>query len=178
MKLISFPEFRQTFDYDCGASAMQSILAFYGIDVGEKQVMKIAGTAKAGTSIKGIKKVARKFGLKAKSGAMSVKDIKKFINKNIPVIVPLQAWANNKNNKKVDWEKDWRDGHYVIAIGYDKEKFYFEDPAAVLRTYLAYDEFEKRWHDSDTNRKKYNHYGIIIYGKKPSYNLKKAKHMD
>ena len=173
MKILMFPELRQTYNYDCGANAIQSILGYYGIDTRESKIMKIAGTTKAGTTIKGIIKTLKKFGLKTKAGEMTISQIKKYIDKKIPVILVLQAWFKKK---KPDWEKDWKDGHYVVAIGYDKNKFYFEDPSSELRTYLTYDELDKRWHEK-VNKKIYIHFGISAYGKKPSYSLKKNIHM-
>ena len=93
---------------------------------------------------------------------MTAKQVKEYINKKIPVIILLQAWAKNKIT---DWEKNWKNGHYVVAIGYGRDKFYFEDPASALRTYLKYNEFEKRWHDL-RDKKKYIHFGFAVFGKK------------
>ena len=174
MKILTFPELRQTYEYDCGASAVEAILDYYGIDMREEKIMKTAGTTKNGTSIKGIIKALKKYRLKVKSGEMTISQIKRYIDNKIPVILMLQAWTKKK---KPDWEKDWIDGHYVIVIGYDGHKFYFEDPASASRTYLTYNELDKRWHDIDTDRKKYIHYSIATYGKKPRYSLKKRIHM-
>jgi len=174
MKILEFPELRQTYGYDCGAKSIQAVLAFYGKDVREDKIIKYTGTNKKGTSIKGIIKTAEKHGLKCKAEQMEIKDLKKYINKKIPVIVVLQAWTNKK---KVDWINDWIDGHFVVAIGYDSKHIYFEDPSSVLRTYLSYAEFKKRWHDVDTDGKKYFNYGIIVYGGKCKYKFKKSVHM-
>ncbi len=177
MKIISpFPAFRQTFNYDCGALALEAILVFYGFDVKENDVMKKAGTTKAGTSIAGIKRAARSYGLKVFARKMTVEEVKKYIDKNTPVLIPLQAWKEEHN--VVDWEEDWIDGHYVVAIGYDSKKFYFEDPATSVRDYLTYDEFEKRWHDVGADKKRYKGYGIVIYGRRRLYDPSKAIHMD
>jgi predicted double-glycine peptidase len=93
----------------------------------------------------------------------------------LPVILILQAWAEKTN---VDWENDWIDGHYVVAIGFDEKNIYFEDPSSVLRTYLSFEELKKRWHDADTNGKKYINYGIVAQAKKKGYNLGDIEHMD
>jgi ABC-type bacteriocin/lantibiotic exporter with double-glycine peptidase domain len=139
-------------------------------------IMELAGTTKeGGTPIKGIIKVAQKFGLKTQAKRMTLLEIKNFINRGIPVIMPLQAWTKKK---KINWQKNWSDGHYVVAIGYDKQKIYFEDPGNISRTYLTYGELADRWHDMDSHGKKYINYGLAIYGKKPKYNLNKAVHMD
>ena len=175
MKLLTFPELRQTYEYDCGAKATEAVLEYYGFDVSESEIMKIANTTRSGTPIKGIIKTIKKFGLKHKAGTMTLSQIKKYINKKIPVILVLQAWTEQK---EVNWEKDWRDGHYVIVIGYDKHKLYFADPSSILRTYLTYKELDKRWHDKNQQNKRYVHYGIAVFGHKPRFNPKEKIHMD
>lgn len=175
MKIIKFPSLRQAYRWDCGANAMQSILAYYGIDIREQIVMQLTKTTKGGTPISGMKKVVKKYGLRFKEGKMAIDDIEKYLDKKIPVILAIQAYPKKKN---VDWEKDWIDGHYVIAIGYDSKKLYFEDPASISRTYLTYGEFKKRWHDVDTNGKKYINWGMAVFGEKAKYDLSKPIHMD
>lgn len=175
MKTITLPQLRQTYGYDCWAKALQSILVYYGIEAREDHIIKYAKTSKDGTSIEGIIKAANKYGLKTDSKKMTIKDIKKYLIKDIPVIMVLQAWAENK---KINWEKDWFDGHYVVAIGFTKDKIIFEDPSSFERTYLKYDELNKRWHDIDTNEKKYFHHGIAIFGEKPQFKKDEIIHMD
>lgn len=175
MKLLNFPERRQTYNYDCWASAIQSILNYYGIDVRENIIMKTAGTNKDWTSIAGIEKVAHKHGLTTKTEHMTIAKIKKYLDQKIPVIVVLQAWTEKKHK---DRKSDRVDGHYVVVIWYDQDKLYFEDPSSIFRTYLLFKEFKDRWHDRDDDGKAYYHYGIAVYGKKPEYNLKKTIHMD
>lgn len=175
MKILNLPQLRQTFNYDCGAKALQSVLVYYGFEIREDHIIKKAGTHKWGTPIKGIKKVIKEYGLKCTAKEMTIDHLKRYIDKNIPVILVLQAW---RNKKKIGWEKDWIDGHYVVAIGYEKDKILFQDPSSFEHTYLKYDELNKRWHDVDTKRKKYYHYGIAVYGKTPKYKPTKLVHMD
>ena len=173
MKILQIPEFRQTYGYDCGAKAAQSIHAYYGIDIREDKIIKLAGTNKNGTSIEGIVKVLKMNKLKCDVSEMNIDDIKKYLDKKIPVIILLQAWTLKK---KVDWKENWDDGHYVVAIGYDSKKIYFDDPSSVLRTYLTYKELLNRWHDV-IKGKKYFNCGIAVYGKRPMYSYIKVKHM-
>ncbi|MFH0752325.1 MAG: cysteine peptidase family C39 domain-containing protein [archaeon] len=175
MKKIVLPQLHQTFGYDCGAKALQTVLAYYNIKVREDHIMKYAKTTKKGTPIGGILKVVTKYGLKFDSKQMSIEDIKKYINKKIPVILVLQAWTEKK---KVNWETNWIDGHYVVAIGYTKDKIIFEDSSSFEHTFLRYPELEKRWHDIDANGKKYFHHGIAVFGKKPQFKREKLVHMD
>jgi ABC-type bacteriocin/lantibiotic exporter with double-glycine peptidase domain len=164
MKIKYFPNLRQTYGYDCGAQVLQAVLAYYGIDINEGEIMKLAGTTKQGTSVAKIKEVAKKHGLKIDFKEMNIEDVKKYIDKKIPVILLLQAWTSKSN---ADWKNDWQDGHYAIAIGYDKKGIYFEDPSSIFRTFLSYNELKDRWHDKD-NKIKYVNYGMAIYGKKPA----------
>ncbi len=175
MQILNFPERRQTYNYDCGASAIQSVLNYYWIDVREDIIIKIANTTKDGTSIHGIEKIANKYWLKTDVQKMTISKIKKYIDQKIPVIVVLQARTEKKH---IDRKNDWDDWHYVIAIWYDHEKIYFEDPSSIYRTYLINQEFRDRRHDVDIDWKKYLHYWIVVYGKTPKYNLKTNIHMD
>jgi len=175
MKFLIFPEERQTYNYDCWAKATQSILNYYGIDVRENIVMKTTKTTKDGTFMLGIEKVIHDNWLKTTTEKMTVSKIKKYIDKKIPVIVVLQARTDKIH---VNRKEDRVDGHYVVAIWYDKTKIYFEDPASIFRTYLFFKEFKERRHDRDSNGKEYYHYGIAVYGKKPAYNLVKKVHME
>lgn len=175
MKLLKFPERRQTYTYDCWASAVQAVLHYYGIDIREDIVMKIAWTDKEWTSLWWIEKVIHTYWLETDIGGMTITKIKKYIDKDIPVIVALQARTQKKH---VDWENNWSDWHYVVIIWYDKNKVYFEDPSSIFRTYLSLKEFKERWHDIDINKKKYINYWLAIYGKKPTYDVNTYIHMD
>ncbi len=114
MKISNFPEFRQTYSWDCGASAAQSVLAYYGIDVQEQKIIKIAKTTKKGTSVPGIKRVFKKYKLDFVAKEMKLPEIKKYIDKKVPVMMLVQAWTQ-KNN--IDWKEEWKEGHYVVAMG-------------------------------------------------------------
>ena len=178
VKLLNFPELRQSYNWDCGAVSIEGILAYYGIDVGESDVLHVSkSNKKIGTQVKGIKKVARKYKIKFNEKNMNTNYLKKCIDKNHPVLIAIQAWKENIQK----WKGEWNSGHYVIVIGYDNKKFYFADPLCdTARTYLTYKELEDRWHDLDLqrNKKKLIKWVMEFYGKKPKYNLKKAVHMD
>lgn len=139
--------------------------------------MLLAGTnRKNGTTVHGVKKVLKQYGLAVKAeDKMSIANLKSYLDKKIPVIIALQAWTLKKS---IDWEKDWNNGHYAVAIGYDAKKIYFEDPSSVVRTYLTYNELEKRWHDVDARGVKYINFGLAVYGKKPGRGPRKPIHMD
>lgn len=173
MKILDFPDLRQTFEYDCGASVLQSILVYFGIELREEIIINEAKTTETGTSVENIEHVLYSHGLELDSRSMDISDIKKYLDKDVPVILLLQAWSEDDE----DYKKDWKDGHYVVALGYDEDKLYFEDPYTFKRAWLSFNEINDRWHDV-VNGKKYFNHGIAVYGKNPVYNSKSIEHMD
>jgi predicted double-glycine peptidase len=166
MKKMDFPDLRQAFEYDCGAKALQAVLAYYGIDESEENIMIAAGTnQKIGTKIEGMTKVIAKYELTHDSKRMTIKDIIDYIDNDIPVLILLQAW----NTEAKDYTDDYDDSHWVVAIGYSENEIYFEDPYTFTTAMLSYDELEKRWHAKEEGIIIENH-GIAVYGKKPYYN--------
>ena len=162
---------------------MHALLSFYGISTNEYDVLRIARTdPQKGTSLQGILAVAKHFQLSAEVKEMSLEELKQYLDRKIPVILLLQAWPKKKIK---DWKKHWSDGHYVVAIGYDQQKIYFEDPYSVLRTFLRYKELGERWHDlvglnwgSVRKEQKRSNLAIIVQGRKSKYSSTKAVHMD
>ena len=171
---LEFPLLRQTFKYDCGAIALEAVLAYYGIELREDHLLKQAGTTKKGTPLNGIVRTARHFGLKCHSRKMALDDLQKYLDKKIPVILVLQAWSTKP---KVNWVNDWADGHYVVAIGYSKTRVYFQDPSSFKCTYLTINELGKRWHDAGADGKRYDSHGIAVFGRKPVFSSKAMEHM-
>jgi len=167
---------RQTFDYDCGAKALQTCFAWHGEDVREDRLMKeLKTTRKDGTLFEEIVRVSIKHGYQVVSGQMKLDSIKKYIDKGIPVLVMVQAWRDKKDNRLRNWLEDWKDGHWVIVIGYTKDKIVFDDPASIKRTWMKEKEFLARWHDVE-GKCRYENCGIVLLGKaKPKT---EAEHMD
>jgi uncharacterized protein len=176
LTILEFPELRQTYQYDCGASALQSVLIYYGQNIREDEVMKLAGTTENGTTPAGIEKVANHFGLKTyKNNNMTIEDLINFIDLGYPIMMPIQAWPDEPD--KVDYSLDLDDGHWVIAIGYDNDKIYFEDPSSVVRATIEFNKLDVRWHDADDNNEKLDHFGIVIIGE-PKYTFNDIVEME
>lgn len=174
MKTLDFPKLRQTYDYDCGAKALQSILVYYGIEISEHILIEHAKTnEEVGTLSKDILAVLKRYHLHYDQKPMNIEDLKDYIHRNIPVIILLQAWSDDP----VDYKTNNEHGHWVIAIGYDKEKIIFEDPLSFRHTWLTFDELNERWHSEEGNKILKN-YGIAVYGKEAKYDSKKIVHMD
>lgn len=174
MVQLNFPKIQQIYEYDCGAASLLSVLLYYGIEIKEGKIIKYAKTEpREGTSIEGMLRTLEKFKLKYITKKMTIKEIKNYINKKIPVILVLQAW----NGKKKNYLKGYADGHWVTAIGYTVNKIIFEDPYSFKRVFLKNQELLKRWRGED-NKEKIHNFGIAIFGKRPCYNPKALVHMN
>jgi ABC-type bacteriocin/lantibiotic exporter with double-glycine peptidase domain len=178
-KLIDLPSGRQAFDFDCGAKALQLIMAYYGVDVREDTLLDELKCSSRGTPLKNIIPFAEKSGfyVEAKCG-VSLETVKEYINKNNPVIVIVQAWANRPMTSE-DWKTDYKDGHYVIVIGYTDSVIIFEDPASFRKTWMTEEEFLVRWHDMDpTTETRLDQFAMVLLGKEPAPQHKLMEHMD
>ena len=76
---------------------------------------------------------------------MKVNDLRRGIDAGFPTLLTLQAYRESSR----PYRELWGDGHWVVAIGYDRQRILFEDPSAFRRTWLADDELHQRWHDID-----------------------------
>jgi len=118
MPILTFPDTRQTDDFDCGAAALQSVLCYYGIEFDEAEMVEKLRTDKEeGTRIRNLIWFARSLGLKVQARQMTIADLKAWIDRKAPVILLIQAWTDDA----IDLSQTWDQGHYVVAIGYDDE---------------------------------------------------------
>ncbi len=175
--VIKTPVPRKTQDtgFSCGASALRSVLHYFGIEKSEEEIRKVADTnEKDGTRTKNIIKAARHYGLETKAKYnMDEQDLKDWLDEKKPVIVCFQAWGSPKHYKTKD------SGHYAVVIGYDEKNVYFQDPSIKekARGYLSWKAFIKRWHDKDANGPR-DRYGIAFWkenARKKKETLKRGK---
>jgi predicted double-glycine peptidase len=175
--MIDLPIGRQTFDFDCGAKALQIVMAYYGIDVREDELIGELKCDADGVLVQNMISVAEKrgFNVVAKCG-VSLETVKQYVDAKHPVIVLVQAWAERYMTLE-DWKGDNDDGHYVIVVGHHGYIIVFEDPASFRRTWMTEEEFIARWHDVDPRTKeKLDHFAMVLLGKQPA--RKVLEHMD
>jgi ABC-type bacteriocin/lantibiotic exporter with double-glycine peptidase domain len=166
-KTLYFPDILQNHDYDCGVVCVQAVLAYYGIEYRESKLEKILKTQKAtGTSIKPIIRFFKEKGFKVKAGSFTMEDIKELIQKDIPVIILIQAWGPSGT----DYNHTNQYGHYVVVSGFNKRGIIIEDPAIFGRGFISYAQLKNRWHAIDGEL--IQNFAIAIRGKK-RYDYKK-----
>jgi predicted double-glycine peptidase len=168
---------RQTFDFDCGAKALQLVMEYYGVEVREDELMKELNTGKEGTNYANMVSVAKRNGFEVfASNGVSFDQLKQFIDQGYPVIVIVQAWADRYMTLE-DWKSSFDCGHYAVVIGHQDNIIIFEDPASIRRTWMTEEEFLARWHDIDLNtHEKVEHFAMVLMGKQPA--MRTPEHMD
>jgi predicted double-glycine peptidase len=177
--MLELPTGRQTFDFDCGAKALQLVMAYYGIDIPEGELMKELKIDADGVSAQNMISVAEAKGFQViwKCG-FSLEEVKQLVDGKHPVIVLVQAWAERYMTLE-DWKADNDDGHYVIVIAHHGGVIVFEDPSSFHRTWMTEEEFMARWHDVDPRKQqKLEHFGMVLLGKQPVPPQEAFEHMD
>ena len=149
--------------HDCGATALLSVFVYFDIFSRINDLKNETQTTPAGTTPERLVNVCIKHSLKAEFHEnMTIEDLKKNIDKKLPVLISLQIKRQPFNDIKKIWSK----GHYVVVVGYDKNNIYFADPRFPYTMYLDKDELNDRWHDSDNylklEKKRRQHYGITF----------------
>jgi predicted double-glycine peptidase len=164
-RLLPLPDVRQHTNYACGAGALQAVLAYYGVDVRGDTLMANLGTDdKIGTRWWEIVRVAKEHGLEAASREhMTSYELARHLDRGEPVLMPIQAWLDDVPPDPGGWAAATEWGHYVVAVGYDTERFYFEDPAMFGVGYIPRAELEARWHDFDEFGTRLEHFGIVFW---------------
>ena len=77
-------------------------------------------------------------------------------------MLAVQAWVDPPPADAEGWGARTEDGHYVVAVGHDAERFYFEDPAMFGVGYIPRAELEARWHDYDEFGTRLERFGIAF----------------
>lgn len=164
---LAVPDVRQATDYTCSASALQAVLAYYGVEMREDVLAKELGaTPEDGAPPEAIVRVAVAHGLRAtKRENMTIDDLAAQIARRDLVIVEIQAWSDAP---RTSWADDWDDGHYAIVVAIEGDRLVFEDPSVLgSRSVLSRREFEERWHDIDGGYRNVRT-GIVFGGKAPA----------
>lgn len=173
--LDGVPDVVQKTDYSCGCAALQSVLAYWGIDLQEEQITKAAKVdPKVGAEMEDLVKVAVAQGCVAViKEKWTLKDLYKELKAKRPIIVLIQAW---RENKKRAWKDEWDDGHYVVVIGMDRKNVYVEDPSLEdARGKIPLKEFVERWHCWTRDGRKTTGQAIVVGRSKKSRKKKLLK---
>jgi predicted double-glycine peptidase len=168
---IAVPDTTQQTAYSCGASCLQAICKYYGVGPDDEWefVRALRTDHRLGSGPEPLERAARRFGLSCRAYApMTVVELKAELRQRHPVLLLIQAWGRERRDgrlrRRLDYRRQWRDGHWLVAIGYDRDTIYFEDPSLqAVRGYLRVVELERRWHHAGPHAAHLDHYGLAIW---------------
>jgi ABC-type bacteriocin/lantibiotic exporter with double-glycine peptidase domain len=146
LKVLKFSIRGQWYDFDCGVTVAWSILKYLKIKVTYESILKASKVCPV-DGLKPIKLVnlLEKFGLSVVcENNKNIRFLKKQITNDKPVIVLIQA----RKEYKKSWSNTWIHGHYVVVIGFDKNRLFIYDPSMGGSVKIfTHKQFYNRWHD-------------------------------
>jgi ABC-type bacteriocin/lantibiotic exporter with double-glycine peptidase domain len=149
-KVLKFPAKGQWYDFDCGVTVAWAILKYSKIKTTYESVLKASKVCPVdGLKPSKLITLLTKFGLDVQlESNKNIRFIKSQINADKPVIVLIQA----RKEYKKPWSNSWIHGHYVIVIGFDKNRLFIYDPqmGGSIKV-LTHKQFYARWHDYSNN---------------------------
>jgi hypothetical protein len=172
IRILEFPNTRQAENWTCGPNCVQTICAYYGEDFREMDLVKrLKSTPESGTNLEPIIDFFRneKFRIDLKEH-MTIPELKAYIDKGIPVLMLIQAWADNESELS-----GWSNGHFVVCIGYTSDAILFSDPSLYTPGFIPEKKLMERWHDFDAGERKCYQLGLAVYGKSPDFDLEKIE---
>jgi predicted double-glycine peptidase len=153
LNLVKVPVVTQRAGFSCGPAATLSLLRYWhpsdyaSIEEGALYT-PLETTDARGTEPEPIAALLRRSGLQAeyRYGDVTVADLERAVDEREPPIVDLQAWTDHA----APYRETWDAGHYVVMVGYDRERLFFADPSTMSQNgyvFLPRSELDERWHD-------------------------------
>jgi predicted double-glycine peptidase len=167
---IPVPNTFQQTDYTCGPASLRAVCEYFGVGPRtEREIKADMGMPRTGADPGHLMQALVKYGLEFQPYyPMSIRQLKRSVDRRRPVILMLQAWGETTDYEwRPSYKYIWRDGHWVVAIGYDTSGMYFEDPSIRnARGFIPFAELMERWHDWGANYEHMYYYGISAWTSK------------
>ena len=122
--IASVPVVMQLEALECGAAALDMVLAYFGLWIPLEQIRKDCGVSRDGSNLKSIYRAAKKYGLSPRAFKCDAETLK--TEAAYPCIV------------------FWEFNHFVVLDGFKKDRVYLNDPARGKIT-IPFEEFSKSY---------------------------------
>lgn len=158
---MKVPILKQGKDLSCGAAALRMVFAYYEFNISEKEIIRQVGGLKSyGLRLISLAKFAEQQGFQveclsynprlAKNTAKIKKplivDIDRFLQKDIPVVLPVRA-ALLLYNKPPKSGKFSDAGHIIVVTDYKDDKFRYNDPLDAKQHRIKSEHLFFAWHN-------------------------------
>jgi len=172
---IPVPNVAARTPFTCGASALLAVSTYYGVGPDTEKEMvgllrRCGFDRRAGTQPHQLKLAAEMIGLRTREySGMSRRALLAHLRRRQPVLLTIQAWGRNRSRSRIRVYKDvWSQGHWVVAIGFDDNGVFLEDPSLeASRGYLPFVELDACWHDTGRKGCRILRYGLVLW--KPNW---------
>jgi predicted double-glycine peptidase len=157
---IPLPTLRQSEKFSCGATVIQMIAAYYGIDIRESDLIdKLGIKPNSGVKLSKLSKIANDLDFHTKRILVDYQQIINCINNKIPLVLAIE-------------KADKSYYHFVVPTGYYNNGIIFGDPAKYVDSYLDADEFDNRAYK--TKNGKFLALSVVS-NKKPNFNSREVE---
>lgn len=145
-RVLPVPQLRQQTDFSCGASSLQAVLQFYGVDIEEDVLRKRLGTdAKDGTDAADMAALLREEGVNARAlEGLGTAQLVRAVRGGNPVLVCFQKAPLSEVHKI-------ENGHWAVVAGVSGNELLFMDPSGTGTVSLSIPQFEARWVDDESD---------------------------
>jgi ABC-type bacteriocin/lantibiotic exporter with double-glycine peptidase domain len=150
---VDVPRVVQCEEHTCGAAALLAICRHYGLGPDdEATIVRDMELPKGGADPVHLVRAIRAYGLSYEEHRGMTPDVlRATLDAARPVMLALQAWG---------------EGHWVVAIGYDKRGVHVEDPwlPGDVRGFFGWRALANRWHDVEGHPPRpLVHYGLAVW---------------
>jgi hypothetical protein len=160
------PDIAHLMDSSSGLSALLVVCRYYGVGPeDEQEYVRDLSLDTPWSDPERLMHAARRYGLYVEARCpMSDADLVAFLDVGKPVVILVQAWGEEDDETpRAGYGEIWEDGHWLVAIGYDRDGVYFEDPSLQgIRGYLSFAELGERWHDWGRNQERLYRFGAAM----------------
>lgn len=135
--------FVQTDDSRCGPASVKMVLSHYGINAHEDELCKRCDWSyERGCTNLGIKRALESYGLQCTIySKQSISDIKKFTDRDIPVIVDWFTGGVDPGPAELP------NGHSSVIVNVDDKNVHLLDPEDGNMRVIPHNEFNRCWFD-------------------------------
>ena len=139
--LLPVPHFEQSRDGNCLPACVQMVLAFWGDEQTEADLVKLLGTKRYGTPIRNAQRL-RQEGYEVIVGSLTRASLESYLASGQPII--SRIWTAMLDH----W--DAITSHVVVVVGYDESSVFLNDPAfSSAPQPVVWDAFLAAWAEFD-----------------------------